>query len=94
MRAFGADNVSAEDALVMVERAMTRGALLYNRGHPDACATVYAAVAQRILQRTSELVGPVVTEKIREAIQQAELVDNPSQRAWTLRRGLDEIGRR
>jgi transforming growth factor-beta-induced protein len=73
----------------MIERAVARGSHLYNTGHHAACASLYAETAERMMQSGGDQMPPLVMTNLRKAMENAKHVSCPTERAWTLRRGLD-----
>jgi len=83
------NKVSSAEAQEMIEHAVSRGSKLYNRGHHAACADVYAEVAHEMVSH-GDVMPPLVTSSLESALSSAESCHCPKQKAWTLRRGLDQ----
>lgn len=77
-------------AAKVVRRAIERGVPLYNGGDSKACTAVYEVAALSLSERP-DLPGPV-RQRLKEALAQVPHVQGWSDRAWTLRRALDEVG--
>lgn len=85
-----AQKVSAADARQMIEHAIARGVHLFNSGHHAACADLYAETAGKLASQGGDQMPPLVMTSLKTATDHAEQCSCPTQRAWTLRRGLDK----
>lgn len=74
----------------VVRRAIELGTPLYNDGDSRACAAVYEVAALSLAERP-DLSGPA-RERLRESLSQTRHQQGWSDRAWVLRRALDEVG--
>lgn len=79
--------VGAAEARRMIEHAVAKGAPLYNAGHHGACAKVYMATMQELLQHGE--MSTTLTRRMSTVVNKAKHTDCPTQQAWTLRAGLD-----
>lgn len=84
----GASREASAAAAQLIERAISLGAPLFNSGDAEACADVYTVTAEALMRMESRLPSDV-RDALSAAIRQAEHEGDPSERAWTLRRGLD-----
>ena len=72
--------------------AIERGVPLYNRGQAEACAAIYEVAATALLQMGDAIPHGAQSE-LRSAIRASRRSHDMSDRAWTLRRALDETMR-
>ena len=79
--------VGAVEARRMIERAVAKGAPLYNAGHHGACAKVYMTTMQDLLERGE--MSTTLTSRMSTVVNKARHTSCPTQQAWTLRAGLD-----
>lgn len=80
--------VSANDARRMIERAVARGAHLYNKGHHAACAKIYMQTMSEMVAYGDNLPKSLMTT-MTSTMSQAKKISCATTRAWTLRHGLD-----
>lgn len=74
----------------LIERAISIGAPAYNTGDHQGCYDVYACTARMLL---STIKGPdAAINKLREALNACDKIDDPNEQAWTLRHAFDAIG--
>jgi transforming growth factor-beta-induced protein len=76
------------DAKKMIFEAISRGVPMYNAGHHEACASLYQKTMEQVMDSTSDSkmrshMKMVLTAAMRETC--------PIERAWTLRRGMDQM---
>lgn len=76
------------DAKKMIVEAISTGVPMYNAGHHAACATLYQKTMEQVMAGTSDSemrshMKLVLTSAMRETC--------PMERAWTLRRGMDQM---
>jgi hypothetical protein len=72
-----------------MELAIQRGVPLYNRGHADACAAIYEVATMALIQMEEALPADQ-RRRLMDTLRQSRRTHDMSDRAWTLRRGLDE----
>jgi transforming growth factor-beta-induced protein len=72
----------------IIERAIGQGVPLFNDGKHEACATIYDLAAKSIIN--AEGTPAPVAKALRTARKQAAEQADPAEKAWALRRGLDE----
>jgi hypothetical protein len=82
------EKVSAAEGRRMIEHAIARGAPVFNAGHHAQCASIYAATMQSLVERGDSMPEQIMTT-LRTTMDQAHGTQCPTQRAWTLRHGLD-----
>lgn len=70
----------------LVRLAIERGVPLYNDGNHAACAAVYEVACAGLLAMGEETVPDALRSELERAVASTE---QPSDRAWTLRRALD-----
>jgi uncharacterized surface protein with fasciclin (FAS1) repeats len=81
-----------EAARELMSLAIERGVPLYNRGQAEACAAIYEVAATALLQMGDAIPHGAQSE-LRSAIRASRRSHDMSDRAWTLRRALDETMR-
>ncbi|MAR11539.1 MAG: beta-Ig-H3/fasciclin [Blastopirellula sp.] len=79
--------VGAAEARRMIERAVAKGAPLYNSGHHGACASVYMETLSELMEFGD--MSPTLTRQMSHVVNKAKHTDCPTKQAWTLRAGLD-----
>jgi transforming growth factor-beta-induced protein len=82
------DKVSSHEARQMIEHAISRGARLFNAGHHHECAQIYTETARKMVSYGDRM-PTEVTRTLNGALSQAGHTSCATQRAWTLRHGLD-----
>ncbi len=84
----GMGPVLAADQRELVETAISLGAPMFNRGEAAGCAAVYHVAAMALMNdaRTDRGTRMALRSALGEAMQQHSMSD----RAWTLRRALDQ----
>lgn len=81
--------VSAVEASQLILGAIAQGAPTYNAGHHEACAQLYMTTASSLVTNYGDLPSQVVSN-LRHVMTQAQHSTCPTDRAWTLRNGLDQ----
>ena len=76
------------DARQTLQHAVAKGAPLFNAGHHQACAEVYASALQGMVHVTSDASMRHQMETVLTAARQQHC---PTQRAWTLRHAIDKM---
>lgn len=71
-----------------LENVVAEGAALFNAGHHTACADLYHNTLQTMM---SADLDPSVKQHMRTVINKAQHQHNCSDRAWTLRHGIDQM---
>jgi transforming growth factor-beta-induced protein len=84
-----AGKASVRKAEALIKMAIERGAPLYNHGNAMACASIYEMAGQALISMSDQLPAES-TAPIRMAMQQLRDDHSWSDKAWTLRRGLDK----
>jgi uncharacterized surface protein with fasciclin (FAS1) repeats len=82
------DKVSSHEVRQMIEHAISRGARLFNSGHHHECAEIYTETARKMVSYGDRM-PTEVTRTLNGALSQAGHTSCATQRAWTLRHGLD-----
>ena len=82
------NDLSAGEARGVIEDAIARGAHTFNAGHHEQCAQIYMNTMNDLVSR-SGLMPAGVVNNMRTVMTQAANTQCPTQRAWTLRHGLD-----
>lgn len=80
--------VSATDAQKMIIGAISQGSHTYNAGHHAACAQIYMTTVSNLVHGSNELPTDVVTS-LQKVMTEAQHTSCSTDRAWTLRHGLD-----
>lgn len=80
--------VGAVEARKMIEHAVARGAKVFNSGHHAACAELYTTTMREMVDYADQMPEEVVAS-MRHVLSAAERTSCPTERSWTLRRGLD-----
>ena len=81
--------VARADPRGLIEFAIERGAPLYNRGEPGACASIYEVTGRSLLQLPEGAFGAGARAALDEAVRRAREPGDDAGRAWALRRALD-----
>ncbi len=81
-------SASTSMAMNLIRTAVSRGAPLYNQGHIAACTALYVDTAHALLGMDSR-VRAAVQHPLSRAIEQMNDSHDASERAWAMRRGLD-----
>ena len=80
------------DALMEINRAISRGVPMFNHGEPERTVAIYDATATRLLNE-----GPELDSHDRSAlangIAESRAMDDSNASAWRLRYALDELSR-
>jgi hypothetical protein len=79
-----ASSASAE----LIRSAIERGAPMYNHGNAAGCAALYEIAAMAILELDGEL-SQGARQSLVDALDRSRTIHSSSDRAWTLRHGLD-----
>jgi serine/threonine protein kinase len=81
-----------EPLLEAIRRVITRGAPTYNEGNHAGCFALYRDAAQELIRaRASGLKSIAATVRLRVALSQAEHLESPTLRAWTMRHAFDDL---
>jgi uncharacterized surface protein with fasciclin (FAS1) repeats len=73
----------------MIESAISKGAPLYNAGHPGDCAKVYMTTAKHILAMDNHGMCSSTARTLQTALNRSEHTNCAETQAWTMRRALD-----
>ncbi len=76
------------NARLMLENAVAEGSQLFNGGHHDACAKVYQNTMNELMSST---ISPSLKSHMSNVLNTASRQHSPTDRAWTLRRGIDQM---
>ena len=74
----------------LINLAITRGVPLFNEGQPEACAAVYEVTVTGLITLAGDELPPPTVERLRVALRQASRAAESTDRAWVLRRALDD----
>ena len=74
-----------------LEHAVARGAALYNAGHHEQCAQVYAKTMTRIMKETVTGMDSDEVRQMNMLLTIAEKQHDAGKRAWVLRHGIDRM---
>jgi uncharacterized surface protein with fasciclin (FAS1) repeats len=81
-------SVDAAEGCQMIKDAVSRGAPMFNAGHHGECAQLYMDTMREMVQYGGEMPEHLITN-LKQVMTRAEHTSCPTQRAWTLRHGLD-----
>ena len=84
-----ATRTRAETAARLIQKAIGRGAPLFNAGQPASCAAVYEMTAHCLVELSASDLPPQVVAALRAGLAKAETTTDPAARAWVLRNALD-----
>ena len=84
-----ADEHASSAAQSLIERAIERGAPLFNRGNEVACAAVYLTVADALIARDD--VSTEARRTLERAQRRAGRTRDAADQAWILRDALDTV---
>lgn len=88
-RAVHPKEMAKSDALQAILAAISTGVPLYNRGDALGCLETYETVATRLVT-TPDALPHGGASKLQQALA-AAAHGSPTERAWTMRHGLDEV---
>ena len=80
-------NVGAKKVL---ETVVAKGSDLYNSGHHESCAKLYRGTMEKLM---SADLSQDVKRHMARTISKAEHINCPTEQAWALRHGIDEMYR-
>lgn len=75
-------------ATTVLQDAVARGSAMFNAGHHQACADLYH---QTLTGLMSDSVNDSMKHQMSAVLTSAQSQDCPTQRAWTLRHGIDRM---
>lgn len=78
----------AANARQVIEHAIAQGASLYNSGHHAACAQLYHETLNGLMTTETD---PSLQHHMTSVLNSANHQSCMTQRAWTLRRGIDQM---
>jgi monofunctional biosynthetic peptidoglycan transglycosylase len=81
---------ASAEAVRLTELAITRGAPLFNDGHPAACAAIYEVTIEAMVALGAEDLGRPAVARLSRSLVEAKTDRSPRERAWTYRRALDD----
>lgn len=74
----------------LIDRAINRGAPLYNHGDVQACASIYETTADALLTLSGDTLPKAAQRALRNGLRRADRMHSASDRAWALRYALDD----
>ncbi len=74
----------------MIREAINRGAPMFNHGDAAGCAQVYMTTARTLVSSNHAAMSCQARKALMAALEDAERADDAHDRAWTLRRALDD----
>lgn len=83
-----AESFTVEDYL---RAAISRGVPLYNRGDANACADVYETALGALLLLPEDRLTEPSRKTVRSVLAAAAVQVSADEKAWTLRRGIDDL---
>jgi len=75
----------------VIQLAINRGVPLFNAGQPSACAAIYEVAANSLLKSHTNALDKESRLILEDALNDIRKDDDPSQKAWKLRRALDAV---
>lgn len=72
----------------IIHGAIAQGSQLFNAGHHEACADLYTQTMHTLMDADLE---PTLQHHLTSVMETARTQHCPSTRAWTLRRGMDQM---
>ena len=87
-----ASSTASSAARDLIDLAIRRGVPLYNDGQESATAAIYEVAAKGVLALDTQLPSGVRTA-LERGLREAARTHDDSDRAWTLRRALDDAAR-
>ena len=82
--------LSPAEALRTLERAVSRGAPIFNHGDAHRCQQIYREACLYIIDNSNDSTIPANAIKVlRLAIEQADAADSEEGQCWALRNGID-----
>ena len=82
--------LSSQDAMRMIEHAVSNGVALYNSGDHVGCTEMYKQTAHKLVGHAGTAMPPLAMTELTHALSSIEHTSCHSSQAWTLRRGLDQ----
>jgi transforming growth factor-beta-induced protein len=82
------NKVGAVEARTMIEHAIANGARLYNSGDHHATAALYQSTMSELIENGDQMPEGLMTN-MHHVMVSAKHTTCPTQRSWTLRRGLE-----
>ena len=80
---------SLEAIASALAHAIRVGAPVYNRGDVEGCARIYAETAERLVRERADCPGPRAA--LEDGLAQARALEDPDERAWSLRDTFDGL---
>ncbi|MEM7243729.1 MAG: fasciclin domain-containing protein [Acidobacteriota bacterium] len=80
-------------ALDLIEGAISRGAPLYNHGHPGACTAVYETAASALVTLPGNALSSEERSRLQRAMRESRHSHGDRNRAWVMREALDDVAR-
>lgn len=74
----------------LIEKAINRGAPLFNDGQITACASIYELTVESLVQMGRGNLNPDVIQRLEQGLADAATQRRVADRAWTLRRAMDD----
>lgn len=78
-------------AMGLIERAIERGAPLFNEGNPEACTAIYELTARSLLDGYPQALDAASRQQLAKALEQIRQDHRPQRQAWILRYALDDV---
>lgn len=85
-----APETAASPAMTVIEKAIARGAPLYNAGHARACSEIYQMAAESLLAYEDDLTRRD-RRRLSKALNQVQHTYSQERRAWIMREALDAV---
>lgn len=82
---------SPTDVKNMIQDAISKGAPIYNSGHHKQCGDIYMSTLNSIMASGVQGADDHLMTSIQNSLRNARRTHNDSQRAWALRRGMEQV---
>jgi len=83
--------MSTQEALAVLESAISRGVPAFNNGHHSQCCDIYASTIAQVKSSGIEGMQTYVSMVASNTMNNASHTMNDADRAWALRRGIDSL---
>ena len=85
------DNELRRTAMKIINTAIELGVPLYNGRNEQACAAIYESALMDIKLFPADVISAKSKKKIKSVLERASKTRDPSEKAWALRKVLDDI---
>lgn len=85
------DSSTPQSVSYVFQEAIEQGVPLFNGGEPERCADIYSTAIVTVLLLVPETMSIEGRGVLKAALNQSRLAGSESERAWILRRAMDQI---